>query len=73
MYLCVLYTFQKLQERQAAFDKRDYAGGDKQKWKGVMVAELMSSEESDSESEELHSYKTPSMAIRLGGRVLHNP
>ncbi len=38
---------QKLQERQSVFSKRTYNGSDKEKWQKVLIAEMMSSEESE--------------------------
>ena len=38
---------QKLQERQSAFEKRELRTSDRKKWKEVLNADMMSSEESD--------------------------
>lgn len=47
------FLLQKLQERQAIFNKLSYNERDKDKWKKVFHANFMSSEESDSNDEEV--------------------
>ncbi len=56
---------QKLQERQSVFSKRTYNGSDKEKWQKVLIAEMMSSEESEDDKILVKSLPWRSNKVRL--------
>ena len=47
MFSCSNYPVQKLQERQAIMKRSSLPERQKEKWSKVMIADMMSSEESD--------------------------
>ena len=55
-YLSSFSCAQKLQERQSTLNKSPMPQKDRDKWGKVLVADMMSSEESDEENEEVMKY-----------------
>ena len=79
MTFSILYFFitQKLQERRATLTKSTMPQREKDKWGKVLVAEMMSSEESDLENEDIitvkplawHTEKVSTFVHRLDSKV----
>ena len=64
--IIVLIYIQKLQERSAVLEKADMPSKDKDKWKKIFRADIMSSEESSLENDDIYVKPIPWRAERIG-------